>query len=82
MTAAMMRAYRENRSRFSVNDLAPYDGQWVAFRADGQRIVASADAIKDLAERVRAAGENLQDVVLERIEFQRDDVELGGAELL
>ncbi len=82
MTIAMMRTYRENRARFSANDLAPYDGQWVAFGADGQRIVASAETIKDLAERVRAGGENLQDVVLERIEIQNDDIQLGGAELL
>ncbi len=51
MTVAMMRTYRESRAGFSTNDLAPYDGQWVAFSADGHRVVASANTVKEVAER-------------------------------
>jgi len=78
----MMKTYRQNRARFSMNDLKPYDGQWVAFSADGRRIVAHGDSIGQLSERVGAACEDLQEVVLERIEIETGDVQLGGAELL
>ncbi|MGO8748923.1 MAG: DUF5678 domain-containing protein, partial [Thermoguttaceae bacterium] len=63
-------------------DLKRYGGQWVAFSADGCRIVASGENIAQVSERVNAAQEDLQEVVLERIEIETDDIHLGGAELL
>jgi len=65
-----------------MNDLKPFDGQWVAFSADGRRIVANGDSIGQLSERVSAACEDLQEVVLERIEIETGDIQLGGAGLL
>ena len=37
---------------------------------------------RQVSERVGAAREDLQDVVLERIEIETGDIQLGGAELL
>jgi len=82
MKVAMMKTYRQNRERFPASDLKRYDGQWVAFSADGRRIVASGESIGQVSERVGAAREDLDDVVLERIEIETDDSRLGGAELL
>ncbi len=82
MTVAMMKTYRQNRARFPASDLKPYDGQWVAFSADGRRIVASGESIRQVSERIGAAHEDIQDVVLERIEFETNDIQLGGVELL
>jgi hypothetical protein len=82
MKVAMTKTYRQNRARFPANDLKPYDGQWVAFSADGRRILASGDTIGQLSEKVGSAGEDFQEVVLERIEIESSDIQLGGAELL
>ncbi len=82
MKLAITKTYRQNRERFPAKDLKPYDGQWVAFSADGHRIVASGDTIGQLSERVGAACEDIQEVVLERVELEGGDIQLGGAELL
>ena len=82
MKVAMTRTYRQNRARFAASDLKPYDGQWVAFSADGHRIVASGESIGQVSERVAAAREAIQELVLERIEIETADTRLGGAELL
>jgi hypothetical protein len=81
MIAASTKAYRENRARFPLEELRKRDGQWVAFSADGQRIVAGAATIAELADQVRAAREDLQNVVLERIAVESMDINLGAAEL-
>ncbi len=82
MKVAMMKTYRQNRERFPATDLIPYDGQWVAFSTDGRQIVASGDSIGEVSERVGAARLDLDEVVLERIEIETGDIQLGGAELL
>ena len=72
--------FQQNRARFSWEDLKAYDGQWVGFSADGRRIVASATDLPELDARIRSAGEDPEEVWLERIAF--DDASLlGGAEL-
>jgi hypothetical protein len=73
-------AYSENRAAFSLEQLLPYEGQWVAFSADGSRVIAADREIARLLERVAAAGEDPQQIVLEKIVFDRDDAFLGGAE--
>jgi hypothetical protein len=82
MKVAMMKKYRQNRARFPASDLKRYGGQWVAFSADGRRVVASGESLAQVSERVSAAREDLREVVLERIEIETDDIQLGGAELL
>ena len=70
--------FQANRSRFPLEVLEKYQGQWVAFSAEGDRIVASAEDLAGLDQRVIAAGENPEEVGIERIEFE--DTTLGGAE--
>jgi hypothetical protein len=65
-----MSTYEKNRAQFPVEELQRYAGQWVAFSMDGSRILASADSLPDLEERLDAAGEDPQQVALERIEFE------------
>ncbi len=81
MKVAMAKTYRQNRARFPAEDLRRYDGQWVAFSADGRRVVASGESVGQLSDRVVAAREDMQDVVLERIEVETSGIQLGGAEL-
>jgi hypothetical protein len=71
--------YRENRARFPLAELVKYHGQWVAFSLDGRRIIASSQDLATLDGLVVAAGEDPEQVALERIE--QEDIYLGGAEL-
>ena len=64
----------------SAEELRQYDGKWVAFSADGTRIIAAAQNLAELDKLVIAAGEDPESVGFERIEL--DDSSLGGAELL
>lgn len=73
------RTYQENRARFPLPELAKYQGQWVAFSLDGARIIASSDDLGTLDKLIIDAGENPEQVALERIDLE--DVCLGGAEL-
>ncbi len=82
MSVAAAETYRQNRARFAAQDLKPYDGQWVAFSVDGDRIVASGNNLGEVSARVLAAGNDLREVVLERIEIESGDIQLGGADLL
>ena len=77
-----IQTYRQNRAEISANELKRYDGQWVAFSADGAHVVASADNIAQLSERIAAGHLNLSELVLEKIEFDSGESCLGGAELL
>jgi hypothetical protein len=71
--------YRENRARLPLAELSKYRGRWVAFSLDGQRIIASSEDLAVLDKLIIDAGENPEQVALERVEL--DDVSLGGAEL-
>jgi hypothetical protein len=74
--------YRKNRRAFPPAELAKYGGQWVAFSADGRRLLAGAEALERLEEQLAALGENPQQVVLEHIPGPEDDTSIGGAEFL
>jgi hypothetical protein len=73
-----MSVYETNRSKYSLGELQPFGGQWVAFSLDGSRILANAETLPGLEERLIAAGEDPQRVALEHIQF--DDTSLGEAE--
>jgi hypothetical protein len=75
-----IQAYQQNRERFLLEELQPFDGKWVAFSADGSRIVAAADEIGTLHMRLTEAGVRPEEVKLERILLE-DDWEGGGVEL-
>ena len=74
--------YQTNRARFPRIELEQYRGSWVAFSADGRRVIASGETLARLEELIVAAGEDPQQVVLERIPSREDDTCLGGAEFL
>ena len=74
--------YRTNRARFPRAEVAKYQGTWVAFSADGCRIVASGETVDQLEERLTALGEAGQRVVLEWLAGPEDDSLLGGGELM
>jgi hypothetical protein len=78
-TAVNPQQYRENRARFPLAELEKYDGQWVAFSQDGQRIIAANEDLLTLDSLVVAAGEDPERVAFERIEWE--DSSLGGAAL-
>jgi len=61
------RDYRENRARFSQQELSLYRGQWVAFSMDGTRVIASHPDLSQLDDLVRANGETPEHVALEHI---------------
>ncbi len=52
---------------FSWQELGKHCGRWVAFSPDGHRLIASSVTLTDLDALVRAAGENPEEVLLERI---------------
>jgi hypothetical protein len=68
-----------DRARFTAQTLLQYNGQWVAFSADGRRIVASAAELLELDRLVIATGEDPASLGIERI--SDDDRFLGGIEL-
>ncbi len=72
------RQLRENRSAFSASELLKYRGQWVAFSADGLRIIASAPDLVELDGLLRAIGEDPERVLLEFIDA--DDSFVTGPE--
>jgi hypothetical protein len=64
----------------TVEELHKHRGRWVAFSADGCRLVASSTTLATLDELVRAAGEDPEEVLLERIpdgEFIASGLELS-----
>jgi len=70
------RKFLANRQKFSLDELAKHLGCWIAWSPDGTRILASAANPEDLEERVRAAGENFNQCVLEGI--PDNDSLIGG----
>jgi hypothetical protein len=70
----------KNRAQFPHEELAKYRGQWVAFSADGCRIVASAATLEALEDRLEATGEDAQQLLLEGLPGPEDDSFLGAEE--
>jgi hypothetical protein len=73
--------FRSHRAQFSREELAKYRGQWVAFSADGRRILASGETLECLEQKLAAQGSSPQEVVLEGIPGPEDDTFLGAEEL-
>jgi hypothetical protein len=73
-----LKEYQQNRASIPLVELAKHCGQWVAFSADGRRIIASNADLTALDSLLVAMGEDPEQVGLERIE--KEDVHLGGAE--
>ena len=74
-----MEVYRENRTRFSEEEVRPFEGQWAAFSGNGNRVVAVSPDLQKLHELVKESGENPEMVWYERIVLE--DTWQGGLEL-
>lgn len=72
--------YRNNRAQFPHAELVKYQGAWVAFSADGRRILARGETVEQLEQQIAAVGENSQNVVLEWLPGTEDDSLLGAGE--
>jgi len=59
--------YIENRRHFPPEELAKFDGKWVAFTLDGCQIIASSEDLALLDGLVISAGLDPEKVALERI---------------
>jgi hypothetical protein len=59
--------------------LSKHRGCWVAFSPDGRRLIASGISLATLDAQVRAAGENPEEVLLERV--PDGDCIVAGSEL-
>jgi hypothetical protein len=59
--------YNENRNRFSLEQLEPYAGQYVAFNAEGTRILAHGEDHPAVEAMLRASGIDPETVVFSRI---------------
>jgi hypothetical protein len=65
-----------NRTEFPPEELLMYKGKWVAFSPDGSHIVAAHEQVKALAELVKTAGYDPQDVWFEGV--PEEDTIYGG----
>ena len=74
------KTYHQTHGELTAEELAQYDGKWVAFSGDRKRIIAAAGRLAELDKLVIAAGEDVEQIVYERIDLR--DSSLGGAELL
>jgi hypothetical protein len=54
-------------SENSTQDLTDHRGHWVAYRADDGRLIAGCPTLKELEARIRAAGDNAEEVLFDRI---------------
>ena len=51
----------------SLQDLTKHRGHWMAYSRDGSRLIASCPTLAALDAQVRAAGEDPEEVLLERV---------------
>ena len=58
---------RKNREQHSLEELAQYGDQWVAWSADGCRVVTHHEDPLRTTEMVEATGPSMEDVVMEWI---------------
>ncbi len=66
------KVYVENRGKFLPEDLRPYDGQWVAWSADGSRIVAHNADLGCVVREVDQAGLQRDDVVFDHLFIEKE----------
>ncbi len=51
----------------SAAELSKYRGQWLAFSADGFKLIASGATLKELESQLAAAGQNPDELLLDWI---------------
>jgi hypothetical protein len=71
--------FNKNRASFPLDELAKYEGNWVAFSPDGIKIVAADPDLAVLEQKVRSAGYNPADVGFENVPAESDgEIFIGG----
>jgi hypothetical protein len=68
--------FEQNRQKYAVEDLLPYQGMWVGFSPDGATILGGDPDLVALHRRLAAAGHDISQVPIEFIDFE--DISLGG----
>jgi len=76
----VMKTFNENRPKIDPEEIRKHRGEWVAFSADGRRIVASDPDLEGLEKCLDAAGVDQREVIFEFI--PSTDTFIGGAEFL
>jgi hypothetical protein len=75
-----MESHVAGKTPLPTQSYEKYRGMWIALDADGTSIVASAESLSALEDKLAAAGEDPEKLMFDRVED--DEVVLGGAELL
>ena len=70
-------SYDDKRAEFPAAELEKYIGRWVAFSADGGRIVDGCRSLGELKRRLETAGHDPHKVVFSRIP-SADEVQSGS----
>lgn len=70
-----------NRQEIPTDELAKHLGKWVAFSAEGDRVVASSADLESLRQDLLGAGEDPNDVVLTHLPADMEGMPLGGLEI-
>jgi hypothetical protein len=60
--------FARNWHKFPLDELAKYAGQYIAWSVDGTRILASADSMEAVEEKLLAAGIDPSQVVGDYVE--------------
>jgi hypothetical protein len=63
-----LRCIDENRNRYPFEQLTPFEGQHVAWRLDGKRILASGEDRETVEKKLVAAGIDPSQVVFDYID--------------
>ena len=61
------RFFNQNRTKYPPEDVLPFSNQYIAWQADGTRILANAPTWEELEEKLRAMGIDASQVVFEFI---------------
>jgi hypothetical protein len=72
--------FEKNRREISKDELKKHKGKWVAFSADGTRIVGSCQTLQGLENRLKVSGHDPSKVVFDHLVDSQ--TYLGGAEFL
>ena len=68
-----VRFYNQNRTGIPPEDLLQYAGQWLAWSADGKRILAHGREYDAVVSDLRAAGISTSEVVWEEMPALHED---------
>lgn len=72
-----MQLFQKNRQAFPPDKLAQYAGRYVAWNSDGTNILASDEDELRLAQSIRAAGYDSENVLIAFVPAA-DEILLGG----